>query len=90
MGGKAKTNSLAVALGRKSEITEFLEAGTAKPRPKQETPVERVQLTVRIPKDLAHALIDASAERRKSKVRPWSQQDIVAEALEKYLVKRPD
>lgn len=32
-----------------------------------------------------HALIDASAERRKARDENWSQQDIVAEALEALL-----
>ncbi len=56
-------------------------------RPKQlrQPPDERIAVTVRLPKDIAHALIDASAERRKNRDKAWSQQNIVAEALESHL-----
>lgn len=45
----------------------------------------RIAVTVRLPERLAHALIDASAERCKHLQKAWCQQDIVAEALRHLL-----
>lgn len=39
---------------------------------------------------MAHQLIDESARRRKRKQPAWSQQDIVAEALGKWLNQKSD
>jgi hypothetical protein len=54
-------------------------------KPSESMAEERIAVTVRLPKELAHALIDASAERRKNREKAWSQQDIVAEALVDWL-----
>lgn len=97
MAPRVKRQSMTEALGRSGEVMAFLREGTpstpelemaksrktSKPR---EMPVgDSIAVTVRLPRDLAHALIDASAERRKNRERAWSQQDIVAEAIEFWL-----
>jgi hypothetical protein len=84
---------MAEALGNRDDIRAFLGAG--KPGPKRQTPTEhpkserrvperRIAVTFRLPERIAHALIDASAERRKNREKAWSQQDIAAEALEEW------
>ena len=85
MGGNKKTNSLAESLGNRSKVTAFLEAGSGKSIPKKEPHVERIAFTIRLPKKLGHELMDASLQRRKSRKRPWTQQDIVAESLRVWL-----
>ena len=88
MGEKKKPNSLAESLGNRSKVTAFLEAGTGKSalkRPKGSKKVDRIAVTLRLPRCIAHALIDASAERRKNREKAWSQQDIAAEALAAWL-----
>lgn len=66
---------------RKQEISQSRETTT----PPQVQAEERIAVTVRLPRNLAHALIDASAERRKNREKAWSQQDIVAEVLSEWL-----
>lgn len=84
------------ALKGREDVIAFLEAG--KPKAKNENPSnqltssrkpheERIAVTVRLPKTIAHALIDASAGRRKNREQAWSQQDIVAEVLSEWLKK---
>lgn len=99
MAVKNKRHSMVEALKEREDVRAFLQAGESsskvnKPspeevkrpakKPKQETQ-RRVAVTLRLPEQLAHALIDVSAERRKNREKQWSQQDIVAEALAKYL-----
>ncbi len=48
---------------------------------------ERIAVTVRLPKEIAHALIDAFADRRKNREKVWSQQNIVGEALLDWLAR---
>ena len=80
-------------LNRREDVKAFLEAGTEnrqnsdsnlEPKESQKTPERRIAVTLRLPGKIAHALIDASAERRKNRQKNWSQQDIVAEALEEW------
>jgi len=53
---------------------------------RQAEPTEkRIAVTLRLPARIAHALIDASADRRKKREQNWSQQEIVAEALDEWL-----
>ncbi len=82
------------ALKGREDVAAFLEAGRPKARNEDPAdrsatpkppPEERIAVTVRLPKDIAHALIDASAERRKNRDKAWSQQDIVAEVLREWL-----
>lgn len=98
MAPKLKGQSMAEALGRSGEVAAFLregDPGRAKPerpnrlensKPRENTAEERIAVTVRLPRDLAHALIDASAKRRKNREKNSSQQDIVAEALRSWLL----
>lgn len=98
MAKKATRHSMSEALKDREGVRAFLEAGKASPKinkapqdeaqpsvkePERETN-RRIAVTLRLPEKIAHALIDASAERRKKRNRNWSQQDIVAEALEQY------
>jgi hypothetical protein len=46
---------------------------------------ERVSITVRLEPEVAEALFYASAKRKVSGVEPFTQQDIVGEALREWL-----
>lgn len=97
MAAKPKRHSMAEALKEREEVRAFLVAGNlsgqtkeASPpvRTKRKTPERRIAVTLRLPEKIAHALIDASAERRKKRHNDWSQQDIVAEAVQLWLDQR--
>ena len=90
---KPKRHSMTEALKRREDVKAFLEAGTTnrqnsdsnlEPKESHQAPERRIAVTLRLPERIAHALIDASAERRKNRKKAWSQQDIVAEALEEW------
>lgn len=94
MATKPKRHSMADALKRREDVRAFLDEGRPQPenratpkssKPAAQTREPRIAVTVRLPESLAHALIDASAERRKNRQKAWSQQDIVAEALRQLL-----
>jgi len=94
MTEKPKRHSMTDSLKRRKDVKAFLEAGTANrqdsdpsPEPKEShhTPERRIAVTLRLPEKIAHALIDASAERRKNRENAWSQQDIAAEALSQWM-----
>ena len=62
------------------------------PRPKQnrktaepESVVPLITQSYRLPVSLVSTLMRASMERKIARLKPWSQQDIVAEALTKWL-----
>lgn len=97
MAPKLKRHSMTEALDRSGEVLAFLREGEPGAR-KQESPLaretsraeerpveDRIAVTVRLPRNLAHALIDASAKRRKNREKAWSQQDIAAEAITEWL-----
>ncbi len=46
---------------------------------------ERVTITVRVKPDVAAALIRVTAERKIKHIEPYTQQDIIGDALEKWL-----
>jgi len=46
-----------------------------------------VSSTYRLPAEIPPALVRASADRKIKKIKPWSHQDIVAEALSQWLKK---
>jgi hypothetical protein len=46
---------------------------------------ERVTLTVRLESDIVAALVRASAERKIRQETPYTQQDIISEALKQWL-----
>jgi hypothetical protein len=46
-------------------------------------------MTFRLPADLSHHLMRAAVERKLKRERPFSQQDIVAEALQDWLRQHP-
>lgn len=99
---KNKRYSMADALKDRAEVRAFLEAGNTSPKvektqqeaaqrpakkPKQDAQ-RRIAVTLRLTEEIAHALIDASAERRKNRKKNWSQQDIVEEALKQHFQSR--
>ena len=58
-----------------------------KPRPTSpgRSPRERVTLTVRLESDIVAALVRASGERKIRQETPYTQQDIISEALKQWL-----
>ena len=59
------------------------------PAPNSETqtgiPAPTVSMTFRLPADLPRLLLKISAERKVRRLVPFTQQDIVAEALRKWI-----
>jgi len=55
--------------------------------PPPETDIPLTTQSYRLPKPLVNALVRASMERKIARQRPWSQQDIVAEAVSQWLRK---
>ena len=51
------------------------------------TSVGLVSMSVRLPPEIPEGLIRASAERKIKKEKPWTQQEIIAEALSEWLKK---
>ena len=46
-----------------------------------------VSMSVRVPREIPDGLVRASAERKIKKQKPWTQQEIIAEALSEWLQK---
>jgi hypothetical protein len=46
-----------------------------------------VSMSVRVPPEIPEGLIRASADRKIKKQKPWTQQEIIAEALSEWLQK---
>lgn len=46
-----------------------------------------VSITVRLPADIPARLLRVSTERKLNRIRPWTQQEIMAEALAQWLSK---
>ena len=44
-----------------------------------------VSLSIRVPPEVPEGLVRASAERKIKRLRPWTQQEIVAEAITQWL-----
>ncbi len=99
MALKLKRQSMAEALGRSGEVAAFLREGDPigenpgkacrhdPPKSRERQAEARIAVTLRLPRDIAHGLIDASAERRKNREPAWGQQDIATEAIEAWLSK---
>jgi hypothetical protein len=65
-------------------------ASVVKTKPQKDKPLETtglVSLNCRLPAEIPLALLKASSERKMKKVRPFTQQDIIAEALTDWLTK---
>ena len=45
-------------------------------------------LSFRLPPEIAQALLKASLDRKLKRLRPWTQQEIAAEALSAWLRKQ--
>lgn len=55
-------------------------------RPRPPSPARgRVTVTVRLEPDVAEALSQASAERKMQRLEPYTQQDIIGDALKQWL-----
>ena len=80
---------------KKVEEAKEPEVQTPKPArvktPKSEAPsvtsAGLVSMSVRVPPEIPEGLIRASAERKIKKEKPWTQQEIIAEALSEWLKK---
>ena len=79
---------------KREEAEAFSAESKPKPpqpdRPKEAPPAETDTLitqTYRLPQRIVRKLLLASTERKLDKKKPWSQQDIVAEALQEWLDK---
>jgi len=81
---------MAEALKERADVKAFLNADQTRtsnaPAKSSKPPERRIAVTLRLPERIAHALLDVSASRKKSREKEWSQQDIVAEALNNWLV----
>ena len=60
-------------------------SGKSRPMNPGRSPRERVTLTVRLESDIVAALVRASAERKIRQETPYTQQDIISEALKQWL-----
>lgn len=61
-------------------------AGAVRPKVESTDDRERlVSLSIRIPESIAEALLRASSERKLKRVKPFTQQEIVADALSAWL-----
>lgn len=70
--------------------TKIQQSADPRPRNQKDRGVETVSfssLSVRVPARLPAALLKAASERKLSKLKPFTQQDIVAEALQNWLQK---
>ena len=56
-----------------------------KAKQQQDPDEPRVSQTYRLPRSLVNTLSRAANERKIARISPWSQQDIVAEALAMWL-----
>ena len=69
--------------------TQQLKAPKAKvtraPEPEPVASNALVSMTFRVPAELPSALVRASADRKAKRLRPFTQQDIVTEALSQWL-----
>jgi len=94
----AERRSMANALS--PEKVAFLRGENVQPRPssEEETPKpkvqrvspvpvgrERVTITVRLEPEVVEALSQASAERKLKRLDPYTQQDIIGDALKQWL-----
>jgi hypothetical protein len=94
----SERRSMANALS--PEKVAFLRGETTQPRPApEEEPAERkvqrvspapagrerVTVTVRLEPEVADALSQASAERKVKRLEPYTQQDIIGDALKQWL-----
>jgi len=63
---------------------------TPKPKPQKEKAPEQpvlVALGFRVPLEISQALLKISSERKLKRLRPFTQQEIVAEALSEWIKK---
>lgn len=49
-----------------------------------------VSMTFRMPADLPEALLRVSMARKLRRLKPWTQQDIVTEAVREWLTRNPE
>ena len=61
-----------------------------KEREKPSTPEALVSVNFRLPANLPSALLKVSSERKLKKIRPYTQQDIIAEAITEWLKRNED
>lgn len=91
VSGEASTVPTAPAVPTRAATLPRKRTSPAPNRPAQDrqnaapAPDSTVSMTFRLPADLPSRLIQVSAERKVRREAPFSQQDIVAEALREWL-----
>ncbi len=91
VGGETGTAIMARAVPENAETQPRKQVPPATNRPTRNrtnaatAPDSTVSMTFRLPADLPSRLIQISAERKVRREAPFSQQDIVAEALREWL-----
>ena len=95
MSERLSPDELAFVTGNSGPTTTIAEfpsrkkSSPRKPAPNSETqtglPAPTVSMTFRLPADLPRLLLKISAERKVRRLVPFTQQDIVAEALRKWI-----
>ena len=71
--------------GLASEVDAAVKVKVPKAKQQQAPEEPRVSQTYRLPRSLVNTLSREANERKIARVSPWSQQDIVAEALTAWL-----
>jgi hypothetical protein len=84
-GKNAKAKSAEVAKEAEPARPAAVEPAEVKGQGQAASPISRVGLTTRIRSDYAAALKRASLERELKRVTPYTQQDILEQALEPWL-----
>ena len=78
---------IAFIKGETPPATDASASDKLRPMSPGRSPRERVTLTVRLESDIVAALVRASAERKIRQETPYTQQDIISEALKQWLQK---
>ncbi len=94
VSGEASTATTTPAISTRAETPPRKRTSPATIRPARSraipatVPDSTVSMTFRLPADLPARLIQISAERKVRREAPFSQQDIVAEALREWIAAR--
>jgi len=89
-GGTPVSRTVAAADARAHEPNPKVQKAKSHPMISKEEPVAvepSVPLTARVPMSIPQALLKAASERKQKKIRPYTHQDIIAEALQNWLHK---
>ena len=89
MANALSPEKVAFLRGESAESRPSPEEQTTEPKVQRSSPApagrERVTVTVRLEPEVVEALSQASAERKLKRLEPYTQQDIIGEALKQWL-----